>query len=415
MIFGSFERHVALRYLRARRREGFVSVVAIFSLVGIFLGVGTLIVVMSVMSGFRQELLGQILGVNGHLSVLGISQPIRDYDALSKRIKGVPGVISATPIIEGQVMATDDGRAAGALVRGMRPEDLKARDLVASSIVAGSLDDFAGEDVIAIGTRLAQRFAITVGDGLTLIAPEFTVTTLGSVPRIKTYRVVALFQVGMYEYDSSYVYMPLEAAQLFFRLKDQANAVEVFVENPTEVQRLRVPIRRAAGIEYRTLDWQDANSSFFNALKTEKTVMFLILSLIIIVAAFNITSGQYMLVKGKGRDIAILRTMGATSGMVLRIFFLSGAMIGVLGTLLGVAGGVAFTLNIQTIQGWVEALAGTQVFDPTVYFLTKLPARLDWNEVGQVVAMALGISVLAPLLPAWLAARLDPVVALRNE
>ncbi len=415
MIFGSFERHVALRYLRARRREGFVSVVAIFSLVGIFLGVGTLIVVMSVMSGFRQELLGQILGVNGHLSVLGISQPIRDYDALSKRIKGVPGVISATPIIEGQVMATDDGRASGALVRGMRPEDLKARDLVASSIVAGSLDDFAGEDVIAIGTRLAQRFAITVGDGLTLIAPEFTVTTLGSVPRIKTYRVVALFQVGMYEYDSSYVYMPLDAAQLFFRLKDQANAVEVFVENPTEVERLRVPIRRAAGIEYRTLDWQDANSSFFNALKTEKTVMFLILSLIIIVAAFNITSGQYMLVKGKGRDIAILRTMGATSGMVLRIFFLSGAMIGVLGTLLGVAGGVAFTLNIQTIQGWVEALAGTQVFDPTVYFLTKLPARLDWNEVGQVVAMALGISFLAPLLPAWLAARLDPVVALRNE
>ncbi len=414
-MFGSFERLLALRYLRARRREGFVSVVAIFSLVGIFLGVGTLIVVMSVMSGFRQELLGQILGVNGHLSVSGISEPIRDYAGLAKRIDGVPGVLSANPIIEGQVMATDQGRATGALVRGMRPEDLKARELVANSIVAGNLDEFAGEDVVAIGARLAQRFAVSVGDPITLIAPQFTVTTIGSVPRIKTYRIVALFNVGMYEYDSSYIYMPLEAAQLFFRLKDQANAVEVFVEKPTEVRRLRVPIRRAAGIDYRTLDWQDANSSFFNALKTEKTVMFLILSLIIIVAAFNITSGQYMLVKGKGRDIAILRTMGATSGMVLRIFFLSGAMIGILGTVLGVAGGVAFTLNIQLIQGWVEQLAGTKVFDPTVYFLTKLPARLNWEEVGQVVAMALSISFLAPLLPAWLAARLDPVVALRNE
>lgn len=415
MIFGSFERLLALRYLRARRQEGFVSVVAIFSLVGIFLGVGTLIVVMSVMSGFRHELLGQIMGVNGHLSVLGIQQPIKDYEAVTKRVDAVAGVTSANPIIEGQVMATDQGRATGALVRGMRPEDLKAREQVANAIVAGSLDDFAGEDVVAIGSRLAQRFGITVGDPITLIAPEFTVTTIGSVPRIKTYRVVALFEVGMYEYDSSYVYMPLEAAQLFFRLKDQANAIEVFVDNPTEVRRLRVPIRRAAGIEYRTLDWQDANSSFFNALQTEKTVMFLILSLIIIVAAFNITSGQYMLVKGKSRDIAILRTMGATSGMVLRVFFLSGAMIGILGTVIGVAGGVAFTLNIQTIQGWVEALAGTTVFDPTVYFLTKLPARLNWEEVGQVVAMALGISFVAPLLPAWLAARLDPVVALRNE
>ncbi len=415
MAFGSFERLLALRYLRARRREGFVSVVAVFSLVGIFLGVGTLIVVMSVMSGFRQELLGQILGVNGHLSVLGIVEPIKDYEGVAQRIDGVPGVESATPIIEGQVMATDQGRATGALVRGMRPEDLKARKQVASSIVAGSLDDFHGEDVVAIGSRLAQRFGITIGDGITLIAPEFTVTTIGSVPRIKTYRVIALFEVGMYEYDSSYIYMPLEAAQLFFRLKGQANAVEVFVEDPSEVAKLRVPIRRVAGREYRTVDWQDANSSFFNALQTEKTVMFLILSLIIIVAAFNITSGQYMLVKGKGRDIAILRTMGATSGMVLRIFFLSGAMIGVLGTALGVIGGVAFTLNIQTIQGWVEQLAGTQVFDPTVYFLTKLPARLNWEEVGQVVAMALAISFIAPLLPAWLAARLDPVEALRNE
>ncbi len=257
MAFGSFERLLALRYLRARRREGFVSVVAIFSLVGIFLGVGTLIVVMSVMSGFRQELLGQILGVNGHLSVLGIVEPIRDYEGVAERIDSLPGVLSATPIVEGQVMATDDqGRATGALVRGMRPEDLKARKQVAENVVAGSLADFQGEDVVAIGSRLAQRFGITIGDGITLIAPEFTVIQIGQMPRIKTYRVIALFEVGMYEYDSSYVYMPLEAAQLFFRLKGQANAVEVFVEDPSEVTKLRVPIRRAAGREYRTVDWQ---------------------------------------------------------------------------------------------------------------------------------------------------------------
>jgi len=415
MPFGAFERMLALRYVKARRREGFVSVVAVFSLVGIFLGVGTLIVVMSVMSGFRAELLGQILGVNGHLSVLGISEPIKDYDTVAERIEAVPGVLAAVPIVEGQVMATDRGRATGALVRGISPVDLKKRRQVSDNVVAGSLDDFQGEDVAAIGSRLAQRFGLTVGDGITLIAPEFTTTTIGSVPRIKTYRIVALFEVGMYEYDSSYIYMPLQAAQLFFRLKGESNAIEVFVENPTDIAEIRVPIRRAAGIGFRTLDWQDANSSFFNALQTEKTVMFLILSLIILVAAFNITSGQYMLVKGKGRDIAILRTMGATSGMVLRIFFLSGAMIGVLGTALGVIGGVAFTLNIQTIQGWVEQLAGTTVFDPAVYFLTRLPARLNWGEVGQVVIMALGLSFLAPLLPAWLAARLDPVEALRNE
>ncbi|MEO1190174.1 MAG: lipoprotein-releasing ABC transporter permease subunit [Pseudomonadota bacterium] len=415
MPFGSFERMLALRYLRGRGREGFVSIVAIFSLGGIFLGVGTLIVVMSVMTGFRSELLGRILGVNGHLSVLGIAEPIQDYEAVAQRILSVPGVASATPIVENQVMATSEGRATGALVRGMGPDDLKARQEIAQAIVAGSLNDFTGEDAVAIGIRLAQRFGLTVGDPITLIAPEFTVTTIGQVPRIKTYRIVALFQVGQFEYDSSYVYMPLEAAQLFFRLKDRVNAVEVFVDDPTEVSQLRVPIRRAAGLEYRTLDWQDANSSFFNALQTEKTVMFLILSLIILVAAFNITSGQYMLVKGKGRDIAILRTMGATSGMVLRIFFLSGALIGVLGTALGVAGGVAFALNIEIIQGWVEQLAGTQVFDPAVYFLSNLPAELKWEEVWQVVAMALGISFIAPLLPAWLAARLDPVVALRNE
>ncbi len=297
----------------------------------------------------------------------------------------------------------------------MRPLDLKARDLVAGSIVAGSLDDFQGDSTVAIGARMAEQFQVGVGDTITLLSPQFTVTTIGSMPRIKTYQIVALFEVGMYEYDSTFIYMPLEAGQLFMRLKNQANAIEVFVDNPEEVGRIRVQIRQAAGIDYRTLDWQEANASFFNAITVERNVMFLILSLIILVAAFNITSGQYMLVKGKGRDIAILRTMGATRGMVLRIFFLSGATIGLVGTALGVIGGVLFAQNIAVIQGWVENLAGTKVFDETVYFLSKLPAKLDWNEVLQVVGMALGLSFLAPLLPAWRAARLDPVEALRYE
>jgi len=256
---------------------------------------------------------------------------------------------------------------------------------------------------------------VRVGDTVTLISPQFTVTTIGSMPRIKTYQIVALFEIGMHEYDSTFLYMPLEAGQLFFKLPGQVNAIEVFVSQPDRVFQIRARIREAAGIEYRTLDWQEANSGFFNALAVERNVMFLILSLIILVAAFNITSGQYMLVKGKGRDIAILRTMGATRGMVLRIFFLSGASIGIVGTVLGVVGGVLFADNIATIQGWVEELAGTKVFDPTVYFLSKLPAKLDWSEVIQVVGMALALSFLAPLLPAWRAARLDPVEALRYE
>ena len=415
MAFGPFERLLAFRYLRARRKEGFISVIAIFSLLGIFLGVGTLIVVMSVMNGFRAELMSQILGVNGHLAVYGITQPIEDFDAVVARIKTVEGVIAAVPQAQGQVMVTANERSAGGLVHAIRLEDLRQRERIASNIVEGSLDDLVGDSTVAIGIRMAEQFGVRVGDTVTLISPQFTVTTIGSMPRIKTYQIVALFEIGMHEYDSTFLYMPLEAGQLFFRLPGQVNAIEVFVSQPDRVFQIRARIREAAGIEYRTLDWQEANSGFFNALAVERNVMFLILSLIILVAAFNITSGQYMLVKGKGRDIAILRTMGATRGMVLRIFFLSGASIGIVGTILGVVGGVLFADNIATIQGWVEELAGTKVFDPTVYFLSKLPAKLDWSEVIQVVGMALALSFLAPLLPAWRAARLDPVEALRYE
>ncbi len=420
MIFSPFERLVALRYLRARREEGFISVIAGFSLLGIALGVATLIIVMAVMNGFRHELLGRILGVNGHLTVYGSEAPIADFDSAVAKLRALPGVLTVTPLIQGQVMVSAKGNASGGLVRGLRPADLKARALIADNIKAGSLDDFPGEgarrgDMVLIGTRLAEQLGLEVGDALTLISPQGTTTVMGTMPRLKAYRIAALFEVGMYEYDSSFVYMPLSAAQLFFRLPERVNGIEIFAEDPDRVRDLRWRIMQSLGPGFRTLDWQQSNSGFFNAIKVERNVMFLILSLIILVAAFNILSGQIMLVKGKGRDIAVLRTMGATRGMVLRIFFMSGASIGVIGTLLGFALGLVFTENIQSIQHGLESLMGTDLWNAEVRFLSQIPAIIDWREVAEVVAMALFWSFLAPLLPAWRAARLDPVEALRYE
>ncbi|MEH6632132.1 MAG: lipoprotein-releasing ABC transporter permease subunit [Halopseudomonas aestusnigri] len=415
MIFGAFERLVALRYLRSRRKEGFISVIAGFSLVGIALGVATLIIVMSVMNGFRQELLGRILGVNGHLAVMGVQGDLVEYKTIAERISEISGVKSATPQVQGQVMVTASGTATGGLVRGMEPSALKGRALIAEKIVAGSLDDFQGNNAVVIGARLAQNLRLSVGDKVTLISPNSAVTVFGSMPRLKAYTIVALFDVGMYEYDSSFIYMPLEAAQIFFELSDKVNTIEVFVDNVDMTKPIRRKIHQSLGTNIRTQDWQQSNSSFFNAIQVERNVMFLILSLIILVAVFNIVSGQIMLVKDKGRDIAILRTMGATRGMILRVFFLSGASIGLFGTLAGFILGLSFASNIETIRQWLEGISGTNLFDEEIYFLSKLPAVVDPAEVIQIVGMALFFSFLAPIFPAWRAARLDPVEAIRYE
>lgn len=415
MVFGSFERLLALRYLRSRRQEGFISVIAGFSLLGIALGVATLIIVMAVMNGFRQELLSRILGVNGHMTVYSNQGEMTDFQSIAEQIRSVEGVQLVTPQIQGQVIVTSGDRAVGAAVRGVAPEDLEDRETISGNIMDGSLEAYLEGEGLLVGSRMAQTLHKQPDDTLTLLSPRGSETVVGTVPRMKGYPIAGTFEVGMYEYDNSFIYMPLELAQVFFRLPDAVNAIEVFVDNPDAVWQVRQEIAAVLGNDYRYVDWQQANSSFFNAIQVERNVMFIILSLIILVAAFNILSGQYMLVKGKGRDIAILRTMGATQGMILRIFFMSGASIGLLGTIAGVVLGIVFTDNIQTIQGWVEQLFGTAVFNPEVYFLSTLPAERDPTEVLQVVLMALGISFLAPLLPAWQAGRLDPVEALRYE
>jgi lipoprotein-releasing system permease protein len=415
VIFGAFERMVAFRYLRARRQEGFVSVIAIFSLLGIALGVATLIIVMSVMNGFRADLIGRILGLNGHLGVYGEAGPLNDFDAAATRVRQVPGVASATPLIEGQVMATGAaGGGAGAIVRGIRPDDLRDRKLIAEHIVAGSLGGF-GDDGVAIGDRLARRLGVKVGDRVTLISPEGTDTAFGTMPRLKTYQVAALFDVGFYEYDNSFIYIPLAAAQLFFRMPDKVSELEVFVADADRASEEAGMISAALGGHVRILDWQHANSSIVNAVEIERNVMFLILTLIILVAAFNIISGMIMMVKDKGRDIAILRTMGASRGMVLRIFILSGASIGVVGTLAGFVLGVLFTENIEPIRQFLQGVLGVNLFSAEIYFFTRIPAHLQAGDVAAVVLMALALSFLATLYPSWRAARLDPVEGLRYE
>ena len=413
-MFSAFEWMMAMRYLRARRQEGFISVIAWFSLLGIALGVATLIIVMSVMNGFREELLSRILGLNGHLSVYGETYKMTDFDPLAEKVRGVSGVVTVTPIVEGQVMATAKGAAKGAVVRGLRAADLKRRDIIADNILDGSLDGFKDTNVV-VGSRLAGNLGLRVGDRMTLISPKGDVTAFGTVPRMRSYRIAATFNVGMYEYDSSFIFMPIEAAQVYFRTPQAVTNLEVFIEDPDSAADVGRHVLTAIGGVGRIHDWQQANSSFFNAIQVERNVMFLILTLIIVVAAFNIISSMIMLVKDKGKDIAILRTMGATRGMIMRTFFLSGASVGVIGTLAGLGLGLAFAENIEGIRQWIQGLTGTELFAAEIYFLSRLPAVVDPSEVTAVVLMGLGLSFLATIYPSWRAARTDPAEALRYE
>ncbi|EJZ23250.1 lipoprotein-releasing ABC transporter permease subunit [Rhizobium sp. Pop5] len=414
--FSTFERLVAWRYLRARRKEAFISVIAGFSFVGIMLGVATLIIVMAVMNGFRTELVSRILGINGHMIVQPVDGPFTDYPELAGRLAGVPGVKMALPLVEGQVLASAQaGGSTGALVRGARAEDLAKLKTISDNIKSGDMVGYAAGQGVLIGTRMADQLGLRVGDLITLTSPEGDITPMGVNPRVKSYKVSGLFEIGMSEYDSSIIFMPLEEAQLYFNAEGLVQSIELFVDKPDDIDSLRPKVEEAAGRQIAVTDWRQRNQTFFSALQVERNVMFMILTLIVIVAALNIISGLIMLVKDKGSDIAILRTMGASAGAIMRIFFMTGAAIGIVGTVAGVLLGVLVCVNIESIRQFFSWVSGTVIFNPQVYFLSQLPAEMDISETISVVVMALSLSFIATIFPAWRASRLDPVQALRYE
>ncbi len=414
--FSAWERMVAWRYLRSRRREGVVSVIAGFSFIGIMLGVATLIIVMAVMNGFRKELMDKILGFSGHITVYSASlAPIVRYDDLAARIRQVEGVVSAMPFVEGQVMATSRRAATGAKVRGIRAADLKRLSGIVNDKLKGSLDDFDEKEGVAVGWRLAWKHGLKVGDNITLISPEGEETPFGVTPRIQSFPILATFEVGMSLIDSSLVYMPLKAAQDYFNMGEGVSGIEIMITDPQQVDAVAERIRRVLPPGLVLVTWKRANQTFFSALEVERNVMFIILALIILVAALNIISGLIMLVKDKGADIAILRTMGAARGSVLRIFFMTGAAIGVAGTLAGTVLGVVFSLNVENIRRFLEWLTGANLFPAELYYLSRLPADMDPMETAGIAIFALTLSFLATIYPAWRAASLDPVEALRHE
>jgi len=414
--FAPFEWLLSGRYLRARRKEGFISVIAGFSFLGIMLGVATLIIVMAVMNGFRKELLDKILGLNGHLLVQPLESPLTDWKDVADRISQVKGIRLAAPVVDGQALASSAFNASGVLVRGIRANDLDNITSIAKNIKQGTLEGFDSGDGVAIGRRLADQLSLHAGDTITMVQPKGAVTAMGTMPRVKPYKVAAVFEIGMSEYDSGMVFMPLAQAQAFFNRNDgDVSAIEVFTNNPDKIDSFRKSVTEAAGRPVFLVDWRQRNSTFFNALQVERNVMFLILTMIVLVAALNIVSGLIMLVKDKGSDIAILRTMGASQGSIMRIFLITGAAIGVVGTLTGFLVGMVICLNIESIRQFLSWLTSTELFSPELYFLSKLPAEIDFGETSAVVIMALTLSFLATLYPSWRAARLDPVEALRYE
>ena len=413
--FAPFEWMLSMRYLRSRRREGFISFIAAISFLSLTIGVAALIIVMAVMNGFRKELLDKILGLNGHMLVQPIDSPLTDWEMVAMRVSQVPGVRLAAPVVEGQALASSPFNANGVLVRGIRGADFAKLGSIANNIKQGTLDGFDQGQGIAIGRRLADQLSLQAGDNLTLVSPRGAVTPMGTTPRIKPYRVAAIFEIGMSEYDAAFVFMPLQEAQAYFNRAGDVTAIEVYVDNPDRILGYRKPIADAAQRPIYMIDWRQRNATFFGALQVERNVMFMILTLIVLVAALSILSALIMLVKDKTQNIAILRTMGASQGAVMRVFLITGTAIGVIGTMTGFVVGTVFCANIEKLRQFLSWLTSTELFPPELYFLSRLPAELDVGETTAVVVLALTLSFLATLYPSWRAARLDPVEALRSE
>lgn len=412
--FSPFEWLLAMRYLRARRKEGFISVIAGFSFIGIMLGVATLIIVMAVMNGFRTELFGKILGLNGHIIAAKGGIPLTDWRQTASRLQSIAGVTHVLPLIEAQVLASSPAHSSGAMVRGVPESGLKSLPILAGNVRFGTIDGFDTAEGIAIGIRLANNMGVTFGDTITLVSPRGATTPFGTSPRTKQYKIVAVFEAGMSEYDKSIIFMPLPEAQKFFNRGETVDVLELLIADPDNVERYAAKLTEADP-QIVSQHWKERNATFIEVLRIERFTMFIILSLIIIVAALNIISGMMMLVKDKGRDIAVLRTMGASAGAIMRVFLITGAAIGVVGTLAGFVLGIVFCWNIEEVRQAIQWLSGRTVFDPNVYYLSKMPVAIDPWETGGIVVMALLISVLATLYPSWRAAKLDPVEALRYE
>ena len=389
MIFSKFERMVAGRYLRAKRKEGFISVITAFAFTGIALGVATLIIVMSVMNGFRTELLNRILGINGHIGIMAPSSyPFNNYEAAVKEISEMEHITLAVPLIENQLLVTAGKSAEGAMVRGIRGEDMLRKEALAKAVEKVDMDYFEGDKVI-MGIRLARKMGVVEGDKITLLSPNGKVTAFGTVPRMKAYQVIGMLDSGMYEYDANFIFMPLDTAQVYFGLGKAVTNIDITIDDDKYLNAVREALEQSLGGSAYVYDWKQSNAAFFNAIEVERNVMFIILTLIILVAAFNIITGLIMLVKDKGRDVAVLRTMGATKGMIMRIFFIDGAFIGVVGTALGLVLGLLFCENIEEIRQGLQAMLGRDLFSAEIYFLSKLPAKVDTAEVASVVLISL--------------------------
>ncbi len=416
MIFSKAEKFIAFRYLKSRRQEGFISISAWFSLIGITLGVATLIVVMSVMNGFRTELVNRILGINGHLMIYSNNNKnIDDYNQVIKTLINFNNVIAVTPQIEGQALARSKDYITGVIVRGIRWSDLPAKKLLWSSLSNQAKYNYENKNEILLGYRLAKRLNVKIGDKITLFSANGIVTAMGTIPQKQSFKIGGFFDVGMYEYDNNFIFLPWQKALSFLVTDGKINNLEVFLKNHNKTDKIKKIISQNIKDDFKVLDWKSQNSTFINALNVEKNVMFLILSLIILVAAFNIISSMIMLVNTKKSDIALLRTMGATKNMIVKIFLLIGTSIGFIGTVLGTLIGIYLSMNIELLRKTLSILLNQDLFSPEVYFLAELPSEFKVHEIIYVILTSLILTLAASIFPAWKASKILPAETLRYE